>query len=268
MDSEDCQSPQWCKSCKTSKDLNGDNFKVARTGFSLTCLTCLTARQKKFALKKNGTGHNLASGTSGNLSESDSSLDHEDDDDEQDNFSLLSELSIDAFLDTISETDGNVSSLLACVDLFYFKFSRPRKKADSLAKSLWDQIKYRFVYHSVYHSWQFPTACYMYHCSQVRECQHKPKKGRCKGAKPHDKDAMDTFDCHGWLFITVTEESDIVNVKFQHKDDHVPYWNIDVPQDIQALIHNNPSMTPTQVRRNILCKVCLHIDKYNFQALG
>ena len=61
-------------------------------------------------------------------------------------------------------------------------------------------------------------------------------------------DAMDTFDCHGWLFITVTEGSDIVKVKFQHKDDHVPYWNIDVPKEVKDLVHNNPNMTPTQVR--------------------
>ncbi|KAF8234148.1 hypothetical protein L208DRAFT_1144227, partial [Tricholoma matsutake] len=58
--------------------------------------------------------------------------------------------------------------------------------------------------------------------------------------------------CHGWLFITVTEGSDIVNVKFQHKDDHVPCWNIDVPQDVQDLVHNNPSMTPTQLWDEVL----------------
>jgi hypothetical protein len=86
----------------------------------------------------------------------------------------------------------------------------------------------------------------------VCECQHKPKKGRHADAKLRDKDAMDTFDCHGWLFITVTEGSDIVNVKFQHKDDHVPYWNIDVSQDVQDLVHNNPSMTPTQVNKYAL----------------
>jgi hypothetical protein len=247
MDSNSIQSPRQCNSCKTSKVLNGDNFKIARTGFSLTCLACLTAKQRKNALKKNGTGHHIASGTSGDLS--DSSL---DDNDEQENFSLLSELSIDAFLDTISDAEGGVSSLLACVDLSSLKSEGPREKADTLTKSVWERIKYRFVYHSVYHSKQFPTARYMYHCSQVHERQHKPKKGRHAGAKLRDKDAMDTFDCHGWLFITVTEGSDIVNVKFQHKDDHVPYWNIDVPQDVQDLVHNNPSMTPTQVNKYAL----------------
>ena len=204
-------------------------------------------------MKKNGTGLKIASQVSGDLS--DSSLDDEEDIDEQENYSLLSELSIDAFLDTISDTEGNVSSLLACVDLSSLKSERPREKADSLAKSVWDQIKYRFVYHSVYHSRWFPTARYMYHCSQVHERQHKPKKGRSEGAKPRDKDAMDTFDCHGWLFITVTEGSDIANVKFQHKDDHVPYWNIDVPQDVQDLVHDNPNMTPTQVRNKYALKI-------------
>jgi hypothetical protein len=243
----------WCNSCKTWKGLNGDNFKITRAGFSLTCLTCLTARVKRFAEKKNGTGHKIFSETSGDLH--DSSLDDEEDDDEQGKFSLLSELSIDAFLDTISDTGGDIPSLLACVDLTSLKGAESREKADFLAKSVWDQIKYRFVYHSVYHSKQFPTARYMYHCSQMQERQQKPKKSQCEGAKPHDKDAMDTFDCHGWLFITVTEGSDVVNVKFQHKDDHVPYWNIDVPQDVQDFIHNNLSMTPTQVRNKYALKI-------------
>ena len=120
----------------------------------------------------------------------------------------------------ITDTGGNVSSLLACVNLSSLG---PREKADALANQVWEQIKYRFVYHSVYYSRKFPNACYRYHCFQMHQCQHKPKKGRHEGAKLRDKDAMDTFDCLGWLFITVTEGNDVVNVKFQHKDDHVPY---------------------------------------------
>ena len=89
----------------------------------------------------------------------------------------------------------------------------------------------------------------------MHQHKHKPKKGRHEGAKLCDKDAMDTFDCLGWLLITITEGSDVVNVKFQHKDDHVPYWNIDVPKDVQDLVHNNPSMTPTQVRNTQALKI-------------
>ena len=145
------------------KDLNGDNFKIARDGFSLTCLACLTARQKKFALKKKGTGQSIASGISGDLS--DSSIE-EKEENEGEMFSLLSELSIDAFLGVISDTEGDVSSLLACVNLSSLQglnSEGPREKADALAKKVWQQIKYRFVYHSVYYSKQFPTARYMYH---------------------------------------------------------------------------------------------------------
>jgi len=86
----------------------------------------------------------------------------------------------------------------------------------------------------------------------MNERQHKPKKGKCEGAKLRDKDAMDTFDCHGWLFITVIEGSDVVNdVKFQHKDDHIPYWNIDVPEDVQdfglaPVASRSTTVTPLQ----------------------
>lgn len=58
---------------------------------------------------------------------------------------------------------------------------------------------------------------------------------------------MDTFECDGWLHITVTEGSDIAVVKLKHQDDHVPYWTIDVPVDIQNIVHDNPSMKPAQV---------------------
>ena len=142
-------------------------------------MACSTARQKKFALKKKkGTGQSIASGISGDLS--DSSIE-EKEENEGKMFSLLSELSIDAFLGAIFDTEGDVSSLLACVNLSSLQSlnsERPRGKADALAKKVWQQIKYRFVYHSVYYSKQFPTARYMHHCSQMHERQHKPKKGR------------------------------------------------------------------------------------------
>ena len=36
-------------------------------------------------------------------------------------------------------------------------------------------------------------------------------------------------------------------IKFQHKDDHVPYWNIDVPLDIQNFVRKNVDLGPAQV---------------------
>lgn len=62
---------------------------------------------------------------------------------------------------------------------------------------------------------------------------------------------MDTFECKGWLHITVTEGCNVVTVKLKHEDDHVPYWKIDVPQDVQDFIRENLSMRPTQVSDSI-----------------
>jgi hypothetical protein len=58
---------------------------------------------------------------------------------------------------------------------------------------------------------------------------------------------MDVFDCSGWLHITVTTGEPVALVKMKHEDDHVPYWCIDVPQDVKDFIHANPDLNPSQV---------------------
>ncbi|KAJ7483071.1 hypothetical protein B0H11DRAFT_1723415, partial [Mycena galericulata] len=44
-----------------------------------------------------------------------------------------------------------------------------------------------------------------------------------------DKLAMEAFECHGWLHITIHDYEDIALVKIGHQDDHVPCWSINVP---------------------------------------
>jgi hypothetical protein len=68
-----------------------------------------------------------------------------------------------------------------------------------------------------------------------------------EGTKNRNKEQMDTFKCGGWLFITIMDGGDDAFVKFQHKDDHVPYWNIDVPPEIQDYVRKNVELSPTQV---------------------
>ena len=87
----------------------------------------------------------------------------------------------------------------------------------------------------------------MYHCAQNKHRQHKVKKNQADGVKHRDKDQMDTFDCDGWLHINIWEDSDIVFVKLKHEEDHVYYWNIDVPNDVQDFVKRNSEMSPTQV---------------------
>jgi hypothetical protein len=62
---------------------------------------------------------------------------------------------------------------------------------------------------------------------------------------------MDTFTCHGWLHITLSELDNVAYVKIDHRDDHIPYVPIDIPDDVKELINNNPKWTPTQVRHNL-----------------
>ncbi|KAF8967522.1 hypothetical protein BDZ97DRAFT_1656387 [Flammula alnicola] len=94
----------------------------------------------------------------------------------------------------------------------------------------------------------------MYHCAQINTRQHKPKKAKNEGVKHRDKEQMDTFKCHGWLSITITDDGDDAFVKFQHEDDHVPYWNIDVPSEIQDFVRENLELSPTQLWDEILKK--------------
>ena len=86
----------------------------------------------------------------------------------------------------------------------------------------------------------------MYHWVQIVTHQHKPKKGKKEGVIQRDKEQMDTFKCGGWLHITITDESNIVLVKLKHQNDHVKYWSIEVPSDVQDHICNNSDLSPTQ----------------------
>jgi hypothetical protein len=86
----------------------------------------------------------------------------------------------------------------------------------------------------------------MYHCAQSTERQHGPSK-TAPPTKKRDKIQMDTFKCHGWLHITLSELDNIAYVKIDHGDGHVPYVPIDIPEDVKELITNNPKWTPTQV---------------------
>ena len=87
----------------------------------------------------------------------------------------------------------------------------------------------------------------MYNCAQAKARQQKPKKGKNEAVKERDKDRMDTFDCRGWIHITLCEGGDTALIRFKHEDDHVPYWNIDVPPEVQDYVRKNTQLTPTQV---------------------
>jgi hypothetical protein len=89
---------------------------------------------------------------------------------------------------------------------------------------------------------------FMYSCSQAKDRQKKPQKGQHEGTKQRDKEAMDAFDCHGRLHIVLSPGDPVALVKLNHRDNHISYWNIDVPKDIREFVLKNLNLTPQQVR--------------------
>lgn len=181
----------------------------------------------------------------------------------------LSNLTLSEFLSTIGAQRASLK-LEANVDLSALACQNDkREKADALAQLVWEAMNLRFMWVHAYfiyriwreaystHSHRYQShyshkrsagasARYMYNCAQNIKRQHKSKKID-DPKKQRDKDSLVTFKCGGWLHITLTDLSDICFVKIDHHDDHVPYFPIDIPPDVDEYIRNNTNMTPTQV---------------------
>ena len=76
----------------------------------------------------------------------------------------------------------------------------------------------------------------MYNCAQNSDRQHAPVKSSNIGIKHRDKESMDSFDCSGWIHITLSDLSDTAFIKLTHCEDHVPYCPIDIPEDIEKYV--------------------------------
>ncbi|KAL1741820.1 hypothetical protein HDZ31DRAFT_44600, partial [Schizophyllum fasciatum] len=91
---------------------------------------------------------------------------------------------------------------------------------------------------------------FSYSCAQLQARQRAVRKK--EGAQPRDKGRMDVFHCDGWLHITIWESLEALPemaawIKLKHENDHIPYWEIDVPDAIQNLVHGNPELRPSQL---------------------
>lgn len=69
-----------------------------------------------------------------------------------------------------------------------------------------------------------------------------------KGDKPRDARRMRRFECDGWLHITVLANSNVVDITCKHNLEHLPYVNIDLPDQWKDYIKENArTHTPGQV---------------------
>ncbi|KAF8912407.1 hypothetical protein CPB85DRAFT_1561485 [Mucidula mucida] len=126
-----------------------------------------------------------------------------------------------------------------------------KNQADALAKQISEATGYRFTYHSRHDHKNTNVTRFSYNCAQLCTRQHAPKKHAPTG-KHHDKDRMDSFECHGWVTMWVCAGSQILFVRFNHALNHVPYFCIDVPDDVRTYVKNNPRLRPNQLWTEIL----------------
>ncbi|KAG6806913.1 hypothetical protein H0H92_009581, partial [Tricholoma furcatifolium] len=233
----DTPGQQRCGKCKQIKDLIPSKFSRTRDGFYKTCIRCIEKIQTKANPSKENADPN----------------DTEGDDDKVDEMLNLSVLDLGNFLEAL--TAASESETIVSIHT-RIRVAEPdsdeemRGIADELAESIWQSLNYRFTYQSFYAQKKSLSSRFMYNCAQINTRKKGSKKG--KGATERDKYAMETFPCNGWLHITLTIGEPIALVKLTHEDDHVPYWRIDVPKNIQEFVKNNPKLTATQLWDGIL----------------
>ena len=58
---------------------------------------------------------------------------------------------------------------------------------------------------------------------------------------------MCSFECDGWLHITIDDRTMDAAIVIQHKDDHIPYFVIGLPEDVKKLISDRCKENVTQV---------------------
>ncbi|CAK5275102.1 unnamed protein product [Mycena citricolor] len=63
---------------------------------------------------------------------------------------------------------------------------------------------------------------------------------------------MELFECHGTINVWASEDTTQFFVRYQHKDSHKPYVNIDLPPAVRRLIENRADMCGPQIWKEIL----------------
>ncbi|THU77980.1 hypothetical protein K435DRAFT_692671 [Dendrothele bispora CBS 962.96] len=65
---------------------------------------------------------------------------------------------------------------------------------------------------------------------------------------------MDSFNCNGWLFMTIFEGESFAQVQLKHTHDHVIYSEMHVPPEVQEYVENNFKMSTTAIWNELLKK--------------
>ena len=197
-------------------------------------------------------------------SEMDDGLPEEDVDEDaaSKGFSSLTPIPLDSFINALDNMSSDETEIYALVNIATLKSESgagPKALADRVAELVWNETKYRFVYvlphfaclhvslevllrsHKIRPMKRDSRVRFSYYCSQYKKRQQASRKSKKDGASQCDKLKMVTFDCKGWLYIYLDPltDSDVAQITYKHCLDHIPYWCIDVPEEIRKLILDN-----------------------------
>ncbi len=98
---------------------------------------------------------------------------------------------------------------------------------------------YRFLNQKLQAGISGPTKAilFSYNCAQDNKIKKKSIKVD-DNAKHHDRPHMPTFSCESLLKIRLQVISGILTAKvtIQHKDDHIPYCDVHIPEEAWQII--------------------------------
>ena len=124
-----------CNTCKNDKALEASEFKARRDEeFSKTCIECLEKKKKAHTSKKDKENPRAEENSDGEDAETDDIA----------NFSNMSAVDLDSFLDALSASQAEVNTITARVDVSSLQASAMRLTADRVAKAVWERLRYRF----------------------------------------------------------------------------------------------------------------------------
>ncbi|KAI0672613.1 hypothetical protein C8Q78DRAFT_990991 [Trametes maxima] len=168
----------------------------------------------------------------------------------------LGEMSAEEFLDAIIHIEApylvrarvNVEAIAP-----KGRNSEMRKRADKVVKAIGEVLFLHWSYEKRYKHKRQVSETLTFSCAQSADREQNPKVP--KGPKPRDTRRMERFQCHGWLHLTVSAESDVIEVSLKHREHHKPYKDIELPEEWKTFIKDHARiMSPSQIWNHIVAK--------------
>ncbi|KAJ2970013.1 hypothetical protein NUW54_g12830 [Trametes sanguinea] len=170
----------------------------------------------------------------------------------------LGEISAEDCLKGVKELDSpmDVRARVDISGLVLPGVTDPRGKANCLAKALGEVLLVHWSYETVSERKRSGEKVYTFSCAQAEGREHKAKVPKAD-KKARDTRRMDRFPCHGWLHLTVGQQSNVIGLSLRHSVEHVAYVDITLPEKWKQFIREQAQrLTPGKIWQHILQEEC------------